>query len=105
MLPLTKTPVRHSRRKLSSIYRRTALAVSRLMQLLVSCVKFAIEVLSMWTAPAFWMSIVGFGVSYPDPNTPPVDYPINRATGASRYMRPIQPKPSRQACDPRSSRF
>jgi type II secretory pathway pseudopilin PulG len=36
--------------------------------------------LGAYESPAWWMSIVGFSVSYPDKNTPPADYPIDRNT-------------------------
>ncbi len=48
-----------------------------------------------WVSPAFWMH-----ATYGDPGSPPSDYPINRATGHSRYMFPIQVKPSVQQCNP-----
>jgi prepilin-type N-terminal cleavage/methylation domain-containing protein/prepilin-type processing-associated H-X9-DG protein len=55
-------------------------------------------------SPAFWMTIRPGGgnliASYPDPNTVPVDYPVNRVTGVSRYMLPIQPTPPMDNCDP-----
>jgi len=53
-----------------------------------------------YQSPAWWMSIHNMGVSYPDANSPPADYPINRTTGVSRYMTAIQLKPTRQQCDP-----
>jgi prepilin-type N-terminal cleavage/methylation domain-containing protein len=56
--------------------------------------------LGAYESPAWWMSINGFGVSYPDRNTPPADYPINRTTGVSRYMTLPQVKPTQQECDP-----
>jgi len=39
-------------------------------------------------------------VSYPDPGTPPADYPINRTTGVSRYMTALQASPAQHECDP-----
>jgi prepilin-type N-terminal cleavage/methylation domain-containing protein len=51
-------------------------------------------------SPAWWMTIKGFSVNYPDPGRPPADYPINPATGLSRYMTTIQQTPPRQQCDP-----
>jgi prepilin-type N-terminal cleavage/methylation domain-containing protein len=56
--------------------------------------------LGAFQSPAWWMSIRGFGVSFPDPNKPPADYPINLATGQSRYMKLPQKLPSRTQCDP-----
>jgi len=53
-----------------------------------------------YESPAFWMSIQGMGVGYPDPNSAPADYPINRTTGQSRYMKVIQVKPTVGQCDP-----
>jgi prepilin-type N-terminal cleavage/methylation domain-containing protein len=53
-----------------------------------------------YQSPAWWMSIKGFSVSYPDPGRPPPDYPINPATGLSRYMQAIQQTPPRKLCDP-----
>ena len=53
-------------------------------------------------SPAFWMSIRGKGVSYPDPNRPPADYPIDKTTGISRYMPIVQNAPPRDNCDPRA---
>jgi prepilin-type N-terminal cleavage/methylation domain-containing protein len=54
----------------------------------------------VFQAPTFWMSIKNFGVSYPDPDHPPADYPINKVTGLSRYMKQIQVAPTVQQCDP-----
>jgi prepilin-type N-terminal cleavage/methylation domain-containing protein len=51
-------------------------------------------------SPAWWMTIKGFSVSYPSPGSPPPDYPIDPATGLSRYMTSIQQTPTRQQCDP-----
>jgi prepilin-type N-terminal cleavage/methylation domain-containing protein len=56
--------------------------------------------LGAYESPAWWMSINGFGVSYPDPNSPPKDYPIDPATGNSRYMTAIQVTPPIKQCDP-----
>jgi prepilin-type N-terminal cleavage/methylation domain-containing protein len=56
--------------------------------------------LGAYESPAWWMSIVGFGVSYPDPGSPPKDYPIDPQTGASRYMTAIQVSPGVKQCDP-----
>lgn len=56
--------------------------------------------LGAYQSPAWWMSIRGMGVSYPNPEQPPADYPINLTTGQSRYMTQIQLTPSRQFCDP-----
>jgi prepilin-type N-terminal cleavage/methylation domain-containing protein len=57
-------------------------------------------------SPAFWMSIRGMGVSYPNPNAPPADYPIDKNPksanfGQSRYMPIIQNAPPVDNCDPR----
>jgi hypothetical protein len=38
--------------------------------------------------------------SYPDPNRAPFDYPINPATGVSRYMTAMQVMPPVNNCDP-----
>jgi len=46
------------------------------------------------------MAITGFNVNYPDKNTVPPDYPIDRTTGNSRYMTAIQPSPTIEKCDP-----
>jgi prepilin-type N-terminal cleavage/methylation domain-containing protein len=52
-------------------------------------------------SPAWWMSIRGFGVSYPDPNSPPRDYPINKVTGDSKFLPyPIQQVKTVDACLP-----
>jgi prepilin-type N-terminal cleavage/methylation domain-containing protein len=56
--------------------------------------------LGAYESPAWWMSIRGFGVSFPNPNSPPADYPINMTTGHSRYMTLPQKLPSRFQCDP-----
>jgi prepilin-type N-terminal cleavage/methylation domain-containing protein len=57
-----------------------------------------------YESPAWWMSIGQgggtYGVSYAGPGQGPADYPINRATGHSRYMTAIQTKPSITACNP-----
>jgi prepilin-type N-terminal cleavage/methylation domain-containing protein len=53
-----------------------------------------------YESPAWWMSIKGKGVSYPDPRSPPPDYPIDPKTGLSRYMTVIQVAPTIQECDP-----
>jgi len=55
--------------------------------------------LGAYESPAWWMSIVGFGVSYPDANTPPADYPLDKV-GHSRYMTAIQNSPTIKQCDP-----
>jgi len=47
-------------------------------------------------SPAYWIDIQG---GY-DP-TPPIDYPIDRTTGDSKYLAPIQLKPSVFDCNPR----
>jgi prepilin-type N-terminal cleavage/methylation domain-containing protein len=55
----------------------------------------------VFQAPTWWMSIKGFGVSYPDPNgAAPADYPLNKVTGTSRYLKPIQVAPTMAQCDP-----
>jgi hypothetical protein len=41
-----------------------------------------------------------YGVTFADPNSPPADYPINKATGQSRYITAIQPAPTIKDCDP-----
>jgi prepilin-type N-terminal cleavage/methylation domain-containing protein len=55
-------------------------------------------------SPAWWMTIRPGGsnpiVSYPDPNSAPKDYPIDRNTGLSRYMTAIQSAPGVKQCDP-----
>jgi len=56
--------------------------------------------LGAFESPAWWMTINGFGVSYPDPNTPPAGYPIDRNTGTSRFMTLPQVSPSIKQCDP-----
>lgn len=57
-----------------------------------------------YQSPAWWMSIRPGGgnllASYPDPNTIPADYPINKTTGVSRYMTAIQVMPPVDNCDP-----
>jgi hypothetical protein len=55
--------------------------------------------LGAYESPAWWMSIRGFGVSFPDPNSGPPDYPIDQ-NGHSRYMTAIQGTPSLKQCDP-----
>jgi prepilin-type N-terminal cleavage/methylation domain-containing protein len=55
--------------------------------------------LGAYQSPAWWMSINNMGVSYPDPNTAPPDYPID-VNGNSRYMTPIQLTPTQKQCDP-----
>jgi len=54
--------------------------------------------LGAYESPAWWMSIRGKGVSYPNPLSPPRDYPIQN--GVSRYMTPIQMTPTVKQCDP-----
>jgi prepilin-type N-terminal cleavage/methylation domain-containing protein len=64
--------------------------------------------LGAYESPAWWMSIGPSGtrfqgetpIQYPDPGRRPLDYPINPATGTSRYMLPIQLTPTQQQCDP-----
>jgi len=56
--------------------------------------------LGAYESPAWWMSIVGKGVSYPNPNSPPSDYPIDKSTGISRYITAIQNMPTIDQCDP-----
>jgi len=60
--------------------------------------------LGSFQSPAWWMAIgpggSTFGVAFPDPGSPPADYPINPATGLSRYMTAIQQTPTRKLCDP-----
>jgi type II secretory pathway pseudopilin PulG len=60
--------------------------------------------LGAFQSPAFWMAIGPggsfYGVTYANPGQGPADYPINQATGRSRYMKTIQQKPTRQQCDP-----
>jgi prepilin-type N-terminal cleavage/methylation domain-containing protein len=57
-----------------------------------------------WQSPAWWMAIgpggSKFGVQFPNPQSPPGDYPIDRVTGSSRYIMAIQPSPSIKECDP-----
>jgi prepilin-type N-terminal cleavage/methylation domain-containing protein len=57
-----------------------------------------------WESPAFWMAIgpggSKFGVQFPNPQSPPRDYPIDKSTGLSRYMTAIQAQPSIADCDP-----
>jgi hypothetical protein len=57
-----------------------------------------------YQSPAWWMTIRPGGgtriVDYPNPTSPPADYPINRATGVSRYMTAIQVAPGLKDCDP-----
>ena len=53
-----------------------------------------------YESPAWWMSIRGLA-SYPDPNSPPADYPIDKVTGsAAKYMKLPQVKPPPTNCDP-----
>jgi prepilin-type N-terminal cleavage/methylation domain-containing protein len=52
-----------------------------------------------YESPAWWMSIQNKGVSYPDPNSPPADYPIDK-NGNSRYMTAPQVAPTIKQCDP-----
>jgi prepilin-type N-terminal cleavage/methylation domain-containing protein len=56
--------------------------------------------LGSFQSPAWWMTINGKGVSYPNPTSPPSDYPINLTTGVSRYMTLPQVTPSIKQCDP-----
>jgi prepilin-type N-terminal cleavage/methylation domain-containing protein len=55
-------------------------------------------------SPAWWMTIRPGGgnhiVTYDDPSRPPADYPINKVTGVSRYMVPVQPTPPVDNCNP-----
>jgi len=53
-----------------------------------------------YESPAWWMSIKGKGVSYPDPGTPPADYPIDKNTGNSNYITLPQNSPGIKQCDP-----
>jgi prepilin-type N-terminal cleavage/methylation domain-containing protein len=57
-----------------------------------------------YVSPAWWMTIRPGGVSpivsFPEPNRPPLDYPINPTTGVSRYMTAPQAAPSLRECDP-----
>jgi prepilin-type N-terminal cleavage/methylation domain-containing protein len=53
-----------------------------------------------YQSPAWWMSIKGFGVSYPGAGQGPADYPIDPNTGLSRYMTAIQQTPTQKQCDP-----
>ncbi|MFO0841223.1 MAG: DUF1559 domain-containing protein [Gemmataceae bacterium] len=57
----------------------------------------------VWQAPTWWMSIKAVSPSprYQDKNDIPSDYPIDRATGTSRYMTAIQAAPTVKDCDPR----
>lgn len=48
----------------------------------------------VFMSPTYWISIPG---GY-DP-APPNDYPIDLATGRSRYLLPIQPRPTQKQCD------
>src|SRR5262245_31368637 len=53
-----------------------------------------------WASPAFWFANwPGGGTGGYDP-TPPADYPMDRTTGTTRYLGPIQVKPSVLNCDP-----
>jgi type II secretory pathway pseudopilin PulG len=62
--------------------------------------------LGAYESPAWWMSIRGFGVSYPDPNTPPKDYPMEQTNtgspfyGSSRYITPIVVTRTIAECNP-----
>jgi prepilin-type N-terminal cleavage/methylation domain-containing protein len=57
-----------------------------------------------YQSPAWWMAIGPggsfYGVKYTGPDQGPADYPINPATGTSRYMTSIQLTPSLKQCDP-----
>jgi prepilin-type N-terminal cleavage/methylation domain-containing protein len=53
-----------------------------------------------YESPAWWMSIKGHGVGYPNRNSSPFDYPINPDTGISKYITAIQTAPSIKQCDP-----
>jgi len=53
-----------------------------------------------YMSPAWWMSIHNKGVSYPDANSPPAGYPIDRTTGKSNYITAIQVPPKVEDCDP-----
>jgi len=53
-----------------------------------------------YESPAWWMSIAGKNVAFPDPSHPPANYPIDRSNGTSPYMTPIQDQPTRIQCDP-----
>jgi len=57
-----------------------------------------------WETPTWWMAIgpggSTYGVKYDDPTRPPADYPLNRATGVSRYMQAMQVAPPINNCDP-----
>ncbi len=57
-----------------------------------------------FVSPAWWMTIRPGGggriASYPNPTSPPIDYPIDRNTGNSRYMTAIQISPPVDNCDP-----
>jgi prepilin-type N-terminal cleavage/methylation domain-containing protein len=63
----------------------------------------------MWESPTFWMAIGPngsfFKVQYPNPSSPPADYPIDLRKGQptyglSRYMTAIQISPTVKECDP-----
>jgi len=57
--------------------------------------------LGVYESPAWWMSIAGKGVSYPNPQTPPADYPIDKTTGSAvKYMTLPQLRPTKNQCDP-----
>ncbi|MCI0641666.1 MAG: DUF1559 domain-containing protein [Gemmataceae bacterium] len=54
-----------------------------------------------WESPAWWMNLrLVSGAQMPNPTSPPPDYPINRVTGISLYMQPIQVAPNIKDCDP-----
>jgi prepilin-type N-terminal cleavage/methylation domain-containing protein len=57
-----------------------------------------------WEAPTYWIDYPNpgnpnTGRGFPNRQQPPADYPINRATGTSLYMLPMQMTPTVQQCD------
>jgi hypothetical protein len=57
--------------------------------------------LGAYQSPAWWMSINGKGVTYSDPNQPPINYPFDPTTkSAAAFMSLPQNRPTQQQCDP-----
>jgi hypothetical protein len=54
-----------------------------------------------WESPAYWIDPYPFVPGYPNAASRPADYPINLATGVSRYMTAIQAAPPVKLCDPK----